>query len=451
MVTTTRKKELLKKEREHLFRNFGVIGANSRIIWEGGQGAILWDIDGKKYIDVSSGQFQCLHLGYGRKELIDAAKQQMDKISFMATGAIYGNEVAIEYASELAEVLPGNLNHVMFTNGGTESTEGAIKAARMYWGLKGKATKYKILCLSDGWHGASHFAASLAGTTMARDPFGFEYPGVVRIPHYHCYRCPYELKYPSCGILCARMVERIIQQEGANSICCMIAEPVQGLAGFIWPPDEYWPMVTKILKKYEILFIADEVQNGFCRTGKFFAVNHWDVVPDMMTMGKGINSNYLPLGAVGVSDCIYQTLDGQPWVAGATSHGNPVVLATARAALKVYREEKMDERSAKLGKHIRERLIKEFLPLPCVDDVMGQGCYHSFAIALNKTTGHPVSPEMQSKVGDETLSRFLEAGVMSRIEWGRRVAVIPPLIIDEKELDKALDIMRDIIKEIKPV
>jgi adenosylmethionine-8-amino-7-oxononanoate aminotransferase len=111
----------------------------------------------------------------------------------------------------------------------------------------------------------------------------------------------------------------------------------------------------------------------------------------------------------------------------------------------------MDERSAKLGEHIHERLIKEFLPLPCVDDVMGRGCYHSFAIALNKTTGHPVSPEVQSKIGDETLSKFLDAGVMSRIEWGRRVAIIPPLIIGEAELDKALDIMRDVIKQVKPV
>jgi 4-aminobutyrate aminotransferase-like enzyme len=246
------------------------------------------------------------------------------------------------------------------------------------------------------------------------------------------------------------MVERFIQQEGEETIGCMIAEPIQGYGGFTWPPEEYWPIVRKILSDHNILLICDEVQNGFCRTGKFWAVNHWDIVPDLLTMSKGINSTYVPLGAVGVSSNIYKELSGHFFLYGSTPHGNSIALATGRAALKIYREEKIAERVAKLGEHIHERLVKEFLPLPCVDDVLGKGCYQSFAIALNKTTDNPYSQEAQDKVGEALDKKLLERGVLARIEHNRRMAVTPPLIISEEELDKGLDIMRDVMKEVKP-
>jgi len=169
-------------------------------------------------------------------------------------------------------------------------------------------------------------------------------------------------------------------------------------------------------------------------------------------MGKGINSNFLPLGAVGISNKVYGHLSGQMFLYGATSHGNPVVLATGRAALKIYKEERLAERAAKLGEHIHERLVKEFLPLPCVDDVMGKGCFQSFVIALNKSTGNKLNPEAQDKAVKDIDNRLLERGILPRpatLSW--RVGITPPLTIGEDELDVALDTMRDVMKEVKPV
>ena len=452
MVTTARKQELIKKDLAHFFRVFGVVGEAPKVIWERGEGTRVWDIDGKQYIDMTSGGAQYMNLGWGRKELIDAAHEQMQKISHIsAAGGGYSSEVAIEYATELAEVLPGDINHVLFTLSGTDCTEAAVKIARFYWNLHGQAGKYKVLCLSDAYHGVSHFAASILGVSLGRAPFGVEFPGIVRIPNYYCYRCPYGLKYPSCNMLCARMVERTIEQEGEETIACMIAEPIQGYAGFIWPPDEYWPIVRKICSDHNILLIADEVQNGFCRTGKFWGMDNWNVVPDIMTMGKGINSCYLPLGAVGISDKVYKDFIGHSLLYGATSFANPVVLATGRAALKIYKEEKLAQRSAKLGEHIHHRLVEEFLSLPCVDNVLGKGCYQSFEIALNKTTGHKVSLEEREKVAVGVGSQLLEKGVIPPVVHGMRMAVTPPLTICEDDLDTGLDIMLSVMKEVKPV
>lgn len=451
MVTTARKQELIRKESAHLIRMFGVVGATPKVIWERGEGIKLWDIDGKQYIDMSSGRFQWMNLGWGRKELIDAAYEQMQKMTHMIMGEAFSSEMAIEYAAELGEVLPGDINYVLFTSGGTDSVEAAVKMAKLYWNVHGQAGKYKVLCLSDAYHGASHFAASLLGVSYGRAPFGVEFPGVVRIPNYYCYRCPFGLKYPSCNMLCARMVERTIEQEGEETIACMIAEPIQGYAGFIWPPDEYWPIVRKTCSDHNILLIADCVQTGFCRTGKFWGVDNWNIVPDMLTMGKGINSGYLPLGALGVSDRIYKDVRGHLFLYGATFHGNPVVLATGRAALKIFTEEKLAQRSAKLGEHIHERLVREFLPLACVDDVMGKGCYQSFEIALNKTTGSKFNQEVQNEAGESIDNQLLEKGVLSRIEHNRRVAITPPLVISEDELDRGLDIILDVMKKVRPV
>jgi len=451
-MASTRAQELIKKESAHLFRTFGVVGRTPKVICDHAKGVKLWDVDGKEYIDMSSGRFQYLNLGWGRQELIDAAYEQLQKMAHMVTADAFSSELAIEYAAELANILPGDINHVIFTNAGTDSTEGAIKTAKMYWHLQGQAGKYKVLCLSDAYHGASHFAASLMGGSFGRSPFGFESSGIVRIPYYHCYRCPFDLEYPSCNMLCARMVERIIIQEGEETIACMIAEPIQGYGGgYIWPQDEYWPMVRKICTDHNVLLITDEVQNGFCRTGRFWGVDNWNIVPDLMTMGKGINSNYLPLGAIGVSDKVYNGLTGHVFMYGATSHGNPVALATGRAALKIYVEEKLADRAARLGEHIHERLVKEFLPLPCVDDIMGRGLYQSIAIALNKTTGSKFNQEAQDKAGEAIDNRLLEKGVIMRVAHGRRVAITPPLVIGEDELDKALDIFLELMKGVKPV
>jgi adenosylmethionine-8-amino-7-oxononanoate aminotransferase len=445
-----RTEELTRKDVAHFVRPATKIGQAPRLIWEKGDGALIWDTNGDQFIDVSSGGAQCANLGYARKELNDAAYLQMQNMSHIYSGGPNSNIQAIECATELAEILPGDINHVYFTSTGSHANEVAIQMARAYWETK-DADRYKIICLARAYHGGTALTRSLGNIGM--ECFGRQYPGIVRIPNYHCYRCAFGLKYPSCNIECARFLETVINQEGAGTVAAFIAEPVQGVAGLVWPPDEYWPLVRKICTEHNVLYIDDEVMAGFCRTGKWFAIDHWDVVPDILTMGKGINSNYLPLGAVGISDGVYEALSGKRFMGVATSDAHPVCVATARAALKIYTEEGLAKQSAELGEHMRQRLAGEFLPLPCVDDVMGRGLFQSFEIALNKTTRSKVSPEEAAKVKDQIFTQLLERGIFTAPFDGypHRQVIGPPCIITKDQLDAALDTMLKVMKEVKPV
>ena len=447
-MATTRTQELLKKCLAHSFQPVGVVGQAPKIIWERGKGSQLWDTDGKQYTDLTAGSGQCAGLGFARKELIDAAYEEMQKTPHLIISGRNMNIPAIEYAAELAEILPSDINHVYLTNSGTEAVEVAIQIIRMYWEAHGQADRYKLLILARAYHGGSALTRSLSNIGMSC--FGHQYPGIVRLPDWHCYHCPFGLKYPSCNIACAKFLESVLEQEerGGDTILAFIGAPVQG-QDFIWPQDEYWPIVNKLLSDHNILFFGDEVKTGFCRTGKFWAFEHWNVVPDIMTMSKGINGGYLPFGAVGISDKVYNDLKGKLFTGLLTQGANPTCVATARAALKIYAEEKLVERSAKLGEHLHERLVKEFLPLPCVDDVMGRGLMQSFEIALNKTTGSKFNPEAMKEASESASSQLLEKGVFAHV--GKRVAFAPAFTITEGELDAALDVILSVVKEIKPV
>lgn len=453
-MVSARTKELIKKDLAHFLHPLGLFDQAPQVIWERGKGVQLWDSDGKQYIDMSSGGVHFCNLGFARKELNDAAYEQLQKMSHMIASYPMSNLPAIEYAAELAEVLPGDINHVFFTNTGTESNEIGMQIARFYWEVRGQGDKYKIICLSRAYHGSSALTRSLSSYGMlGMAGLGHVHPGVVRIPNYHCYRCPYGLKYPSCDILCARMLERAIDWEGEDTIAAFIAEPIQGPAGIIWPPDEYWPIVRQICSRHNILLVADCVQTGFCRTGKFWGVDNWNIVPDIMTMGKGINSLHSPLGAVGVSDKVFRDLSGKQFGGGSTPDANPGCVAAGRAALKIYIEEKMADRVTRLGEYLHERLVNEFLPLPCVDDVMGRGLFQSFEIALNKTTGGEFNLEAAKKAKEYIFNQCLEKGVLTPRYDGypRRMLIVPSYVITEDELDRALDVMLSVMKEVKPV
>jgi len=254
---------------------------------------------------------------------------------------------------------------------------------------------------------------------------------------------------------CAKFLESVIEQEGEDTISCMIAEVALGNGGVYWAPDGWWQKVREITKEHNILLIADEVQTGFCRSGKFWGVDHFNVVPDMLNMGKGINSGFLPCGAVGVSDKIVNAFPkGQPFKGYVTQDANALVVASARAALKAYREPKTVDRTAKLGAHLSKRFADEFQPLPCVDiSGLGKGLYQSFAIKLNKTTGKPYDVAATAKARDFLAGKALEKGILLGTCDGypRREPIVPPFIITEAELDQALDVTLSLMKEIKPV
>jgi adenosylmethionine-8-amino-7-oxononanoate aminotransferase len=404
-------------------------------------------------MDMTSGGVHLCNLGHSPKALIDALDEQMHKLAYFSAGAPnVATEQYIEYCTELAEVLPGDLNHIYLTCSGSETTEVSTQMARHYWDSVGQPGKYKIIAINRAYHGGTLLSRSLTGSQVGMGCFGRRVPEVVKALGYYCPECPEPFVYPDADTA-TKMIENTIIGEGPETVSCLIAEVALGNGGVYWAPDGWLQRVREITKKYDILLIADEVQTGFCRSGKFWGVDHYNVVPDILNMGKGINSGFLPCGAVGVSDRIVSAFPkGQPFKGYITQDANALVVASARAALKVYKDG-MADRVAKLGAHLSDRLNKEFLPLPVVDNISGKGLFQSFEIVLNKTTGNPCDLAATAKARDFLAGEALKRGVLLGTCDGypRREPVVPPFIITEAELDHALDVTYSVLKEIKPV
>ena len=444
-MANTRMEELKKRSLKHLFHYHGPVG-DVNIIFEKGKGIMLTDVDGKEYMDMCS-TYGCCSLGYGREEIIDAAYEQMKKLSFAITNVPYSNIPAIEYSEALADFTPENITRFQFCNGGSEAIETAIKIAKAYWYFKGKTTKYKVITIMNSFHGVFYLTGSLMGSPFGRIYYGPEAPGIVRLPHYHCDRCPFGLKYPDCGIRCAHFLEEtVIEQEGADSIACMVAEPIHSWAGGS-PVPEYWPIVRDICTKHDVLLITDEIVNGFCRTGKNFGLDNWDVQADLMVMGKGMTGAYFPFSGVGVSEEIYSVFPGHFLHIGLTNTGVAVGCAIAKAALEIYIKEKLAQHAAEVGNHVKERLEKEFLPLPKVGNITGLGLLQAIQIVADKETRRNFPPE--ANIAKATMAQCWEKGLYVRVHASYgvdRINITPPLIITEEEMDKELDILYSIIR-----
>ena len=293
--------DLFNWDRQHVIHPMAAVGAEPIVVMEEGDGIYIKDTDGKKYID-GSAQLTCVNLGYGSKEIADSVAEQINKLAY---GSSFGGNCTranIELSRKLARVTPTGLNHFFYTTGGSDSIDSAFRIARTYWHNKGKSDKHKIISLYHSYHGANFGAVS--ATALKAGMFSANIhplvPGFLRVPSYYCYRCAFDATYPHCDIMCAKFLAYTIENEGQDTIAAFVAEPVHGTAGSIIPPPEYWPMVRQICTDHDILLISDEVMTGFGRTGKMFATEHWGVVPDMMTMAKGLTSAYLPFGAVAI-------------------------------------------------------------------------------------------------------------------------------------------------------
>ena len=333
-MTSKRTEELLRWDREHIVHSKWGIGGNNGVIIDKSYGIYLQDTEGKEYIDGTS-QLICVNLGYGQKEIIAAVGEEMDKLQFASYFFGFSNEASIKCAQKLSELVPEGLDHFDFTTGGSESVDLALRIARLYWSVKGK-NKYKIISLYDSYHGVTTGAltATASGRGFFERGMGPMLPGFIHIPSYYCYRCMFGLEYPSCNIQCARFLAELIEKEGADNIAAFIAEPEIGAGGFIAPPPEYWPLIEEICAKYEVLLIDDEVMTGFGRTGKMFAIEHWNVKPDIITMAKGIASSYLPFGAVAFSGEIWDTFKGRNLIA--YTYSGPPVCAHASLLLLLF-------------------------------------------------------------------------------------------------------------------
>ncbi|MFH1241059.1 MAG: aminotransferase class III-fold pyridoxal phosphate-dependent enzyme [Pseudomonadota bacterium] len=436
--------ELIKWDKDHLLHTFRPTSAGPIVIFKEvkkDSHVVLLDLEGKEYIDLGA-QVVDVNLGHGQKRIVDAVAKQMSAFQHIVTVMGYSNPTTIDCAHRLAGIVPEGLGHFLFTSGGSESVETAIRIARHYWEIKGKQ-KRVIISLLNGYHGMTLGSGSATGISRMWAG-GLPAPDFVHVPGYYCYRCYLGEQYPSCNIRCAQFIEKTILALGQDRVAALIAEPVQGVGGSIDPPAEWWPMVRDICNKHEVLLIADEVMCGFGRTGKMFAVENWDISPDIMTMAKGINSGYVPFAAVAINDEIFNFFQDKPiMVGGFTYSGHPVGAAAAIAAMDLYKSENVIDNVNTVGKHARERLESEFLPLPNVGCIHGLGLMLSVELVTDKKT-KSVPPINATQ---ELTRRGRENGLLFRCAMFDKIQVAPPLIISLEEMDKGLDILLDLVRD----
>ncbi|HBY46816.1 MAG TPA: aspartate aminotransferase family protein, partial [Chloroflexi bacterium] len=344
-TTTSDTSRLVQLDRDfmlHPVTNLRQHAATGALIFERGEGVRLWDTDGKQYIDGFAGLWN-VNVGHGRKELAEAGRAQLEQLAFQPTFFGLATPPVIELAAKLARMLPGTINHFNFTSGGAESNESAIKIARYYWSIQGKGDKVKILSRMNAYHGIAMGTLSATGIPAYWQHFGPRPEGFVHLSAPYAYRNAGDLDDAGFVDKLIAELEETIAREGADTIAALIGEPIQGAGGVIVPPDSYWRRVSEVLQRHDILLIADEVITGFGRTGAMFGVEQYDVQPDIVSLAKGISSGYIPLGAVGVSDAIYEQML-QPdamFMHGFTYSGHPVACAVALANIDIIEREQL--------------------------------------------------------------------------------------------------------------
>ncbi len=419
------------------------------LVIEQGDGTTLTDAEGNTYIDAYAGLWN-VNVGYGRQEITQAVQEQMNKLSFYPHSQI--NVPATQLAAKLAQLLPGDLRHIFYSNSGSEANETAFKIARQYGRQKHPGeNRHKIIARYQGYHGFTFGAMSATGQTGRRVKFEPLVPGFMHVDPPYCYRCPLKLEYPSCGIGCVEEIEEVIRREDPSSVAAVIVEPIIGGGGVIVPPDEYLPRLRQICDQYGVLLILDEVITGFGRTGKLFACQHWDVVPDILTMAKGVSSGYLPLGACAVTPEIFETFLGDPQekrelAQVSTYGGHPVCCAAALANLEILERDNLCDNSAQVGAYLLGKL--QALDSPLLGEVRGKGLM--IAVELIGEDGELLDAERTAQVQGGLRSEGVLVGKMSHVIPGPESILFlsPPLILTEAEADKIVGAFEAVLSSI---
>jgi putrescine aminotransferase len=397
------------------------------------EGVYLWDSEGSKILDAMAGLW-CVAIGYGRKELAEAAYKQMQELPYYNMFFMTATPPALELAKEIAAVAPEGMNHVFFTGSGSEGNDTMLRMVRHYWAIKGKPNKKVIISRVNGYHGSTVAGASLGGMTYMHEQGDLPIPGIVHIPQPYWFAEGGDMTPDEFGIWAAEQLEKKILEVGEENVGAFIAEPIQGAGGVIIPPDTYWPKVREILAKYEILFVADEVICGFGRTGEWFGSDFFGNTPDMMTIAKGLTSGYIPMGGLIVRDEIVEVLNqGGDFNHGFTYSGHPVAAAVGLENLRILREEKIIERvKAETAPYLQKRL-RELADHPLVGEVRGVGMLGAIELVKNKATRERYSSDQG--VGMICRTHCFANGLIMRAV-GDTMIISPPLVISNAEIDE---------------
>ncbi|MFH0861289.1 MAG: aspartate aminotransferase family protein [Candidatus Altiarchaeota archaeon] len=423
---------------ESLGRDFGLMVE--------GRGCFVRDDSGSEYIDCGE-SFGAMLLGYGREELVQAASEQMRRLPFFP---IYSmpNYPALEFANKLSDLAPGKLEKVLLTHSGSESVEAALKIARQYFRQSPEIqdrNRHKFISLERSYHGSFFGSMSATGMKPGYGVYGPLVPGFVNIQPPYCYRCPFGKEYPGCDVECALQLESAINSEGPETVAGFILEPILNVGGIIVPPDEYFRIVSETVKKYGILLILDEVMTGFGRTGSMFAAEHWSLEPDIMALGKGISSGYLPLGACIATSDVFSRFTGDPELKllhGTTASGHPVCSAVGLKNIQIIEDEGLVENSKTVGSYMFKRLNELKEQHGIIGDVRGKGSMIGLELVHDRKTKKPFSDAQTFG-----LARFCyHLGLLVNC-FQNVIRLYPPLVFTQDLADRSIEIINVALSE----
>ncbi len=433
--------ELLAVDQNHLIHPLHVRGAHDNArIWAEGYGSTLVDTDGNEFIDGLAGLWNNT-AGHSAQELADAAAAQYAKLPYASGYVGSSNEKAIELGRHLARICYPQINRFYLTSGGGEATDSSIKMSRYYWKLVGKPNKTKVISRMLGYHGVTFAAMCATGMPVYWPMFEPRIPGFSHIPSPYPYRYEANEAGVSQGIAAANELEKKILEEGPDTVAMFIAEPVQGSGGVIPPQDDYFARIREICDQYEVLLVADEVITGFGRTGKMFALEHWDIQPDIVQFAKAITSGYFPFGGIGVSDEIADAMDAssEPFMHAYTYSAHPIGSAIACAMIELIEREDFPSQAAEKGRQLRNNLDSALGDHPHVGDIRGLGLLCGVEYVKDKATKEAFDPA--DKIGDKIMHAAIERGLFSRVR-GDVFCLAPPIVIENSEIDRLSAILR---------
>jgi len=407
----------------------------------GGKGIRIMDDQGREFIDAMAGLW-CVDVGYGRSEIAKAVAEQIETMSYYHAFMGVSNEPSALLSERLSKLTPGKVNRFFYCNSGSEANDTQIKLIWYYNNLLGRPEKKKIIARRNAYHGVTIASASASGLPHMHAKFDLPIDRFVHVkkPHYY-WEADAGMSEEEFSQHLAKDLEETIEREGPETCAAFFAEPVMGAGGVIVPPKGYFEAIMPILKKHDILFVADEVVCGFGRLGEWFGSTYYGIEPDLMTMAKGLTSGYVPMSACGISEDIWAVLNEHSSETGPFAHGytysaHPVAAATALANLDIIEGERLPDNAKKVGAHLQKRLAESIAPHPLVGEHRGAGLIAGIELVKDKAKKEPWDPK--EKVGGRMYGKLLEQGLICR-PIVNMLAFSPPLIITESDVDEVIE------------
>ncbi len=432
--------EIVQDNLDHTLFSWSKQKGLNPIAFKRGEGVYLYDYEGKRYIDFSSGLMN-VNIGHGDQRVTDAVVRQMQEVSYVTPGCV--TKVRGELGKKLAEITNGHLTKTLFTVCGATAIENAIKLARLYTG------RHKIIARYRAFHGSSYGAMTAGGDPRKLASDSQQAPNMVHIEDPYCYRCPWGQEVNSCKRLCVEHIERVVEFEGPENIAAILMEGESGSSGCIKYPPGYLQSVRDICDKYGILLIADEVMSGFGRTGKWFACDVHGVVPDMIATAKGLTAGYIPFGALMVSEKIAKHFDDHVLWLGLTYSAHPVGCAAALEVLKIYEDDNMIENAATMGKYIDHCVEGLKQKHPSIGDFRNTGLLGCIELVKNRQTKEPMAPfnakPDEMMIMNKVAAKLKDLGMYTFVRWNY-VFIAPPLCITREQVDEGLAIISEALR-----